>query len=681
MKSDKKTYQDIYNINNFDYKIDEDIVYSRKKHKTGYLNTAASFDIETTTLLRGKGNLESTAFMYKWMVAIEDRVCFGNYWEEFVDFCNRLQIENGLCSGKRLVMYVHNLAFEFQFMKDYFKIEDSFFRKKRKPLYIYISQGIEFRCSYFLSNMSLEKWCKNTPNVVHGKLSGQLDYSKIRTPKTKLTKEEKEYMINDVLGVAECIEEYKKEYSIANMPLTSTGFVRNDFRKAMSTKKCIKWFKDSELNLEQYLFFKNSFRGGYCHANRFSSFLRFDNVESFDFKSSYPARMLLEEYPYGKMIEEKKPSIEFIKYLKENNYLYVGEFYIENFKIKKDHPCPYIDIAKCFGYGKNTKVDNGRVLSSDSVHIYYTNVDIEILKDIYELEKDSIKPVKIYYCRKKPLPIEYRATILHYYALKCQLPKDSYEYMKSKNKLNASFGMAVTDIISDSYSYTDNEYKVLNDDPEKKLKSYYENRNSFLPYQIGVFITAYARKELFKFINYCNTGFIYCDTDSIKFKSDHIKRMEEFRNKYNENIKKQFESYDLKIPYSKDGYLGYADIDDHYDSFMTLGAKKYAYNKDGKFHITVSGIPKKEGAEVIQNLENFSRLGYTYKNIGKNKVIYNDVNKIFEMDINGEKFSCASNIALVPGEYTMGISKSYFSCLEEIYGEEFIKTFLFFIDN
>jgi hypothetical protein len=41
--------------------------------------------------------------------------------------------------------------------------------------------------------------------------------------------------------------------------------------------------------------------------------------------------------------------------------------------------------------------------------------------------------------------------------------------------------------------------------------------------------------------------------------------------------------------------LGVFDHDEHYDEFITQGAKKYAYKIDGKIGITVAGVPKKRG--------------------------------------------------------------------------------------
>ena len=54
-------------------------------------------------------------------------------------------------------MYVHNLAYEFQFLRDICTFKEVFARTPRKPIKCYADNlGIEFRCSYLLTNQSLK---------------------------------------------------------------------------------------------------------------------------------------------------------------------------------------------------------------------------------------------------------------------------------------------------------------------------------------------------------------------------------------------------------------------------------------------------------------------------------------------------------------------------------------------
>lgn len=658
----------------------------RNRKSIEFLDISCAFDIECSTIVQGDKDNDSWAFMYHWQFGFYDfvkneiRAFRGRTWQEFTDFLSILQKVNRLNRSRRLVIYVHNLAYEFQFMRNFVNIEESFFRKPKKPLYFLTEYGIEFRCSYMLSNMSLSKFCKNTPGVKHGKLKGDLDYRIVRTPETVLNKKELNYCYHDVAGLCECIEHYRKEWTIAHMPLTSTGFVRYDFRKNMKTQANRVWFENMEITEEQYTILRKCFQGGVTHANRFYVGQIEEDIFSIDFKSSYPARELLDEFPCGRYIEVYDPTMEFLDRIVSENFCYIGEFYIDNFKTR--HPFPYIACAKCEGdTGVN---DNGRLLDGKSVKMYLTDVDIQIIREIYD-EYDII-PVKVFYCRKQRLPKEFRETLLHYYRLKCDLPKDSYEYMKSKNKLNSSYGMSVTDPVQTEWIYEDFEWRENEVNVVEKLSKFFKSRNNFLAYQIGVYVTAYARRELYYFLNKFKNNALYCDTDSVKFLK--FKGYEKIISEYNKNIAKQFENYDLEIPYPEKGYLGQMEDDGHYFRFCTLGSKKYAYENDEAeegfqigehlfFHITVSGIPKVPGARAIGSIEQFKRLGVTYRNIEKNKVIYNNWKEIREVEVNGCKFQTGANIAIVDGEYKMGVSREYWKVLKKIHGSDVILAELF----
>ena len=67
--------------------------------------------------------------------------------------------------------------------------------------------------------------------------------------------------------------------------------------------------------------------------------------------------------------------------------------------------------------------------------------------------------------QKDYLPESYRAVIQNYYNKKTALKGDDtedgkYMYMKSKNMLNAVYGMSATDPVHQDIFYKDGEYKV-----------------------------------------------------------------------------------------------------------------------------------------------------------------------------------------------------------------------------
>src|SRR5678815_4140881 len=119
----------------------------KNNKKIEYINLPCGFDIETTSTTHDGAKV---AFMYIWAIGIGHGgpIYYGRTWGEFTDLCATLQDALELYEDRRLVVYVHNLGYEFQFMRKYFKWLEVFAVAERKPLKALCSYGIEFRCSY-----------------------------------------------------------------------------------------------------------------------------------------------------------------------------------------------------------------------------------------------------------------------------------------------------------------------------------------------------------------------------------------------------------------------------------------------------------------------------------------------------------------------------------------------------
>ena len=254
-----------------------------KKKKITYLNLECGFDIETTSTLLENG--EKVAFMYEWTFGIKDgeHICYGRTWEQLLELCQKLHNYFELSDERILVCYIHNMSFEFQFMRNYFNWVRVFSVDDRKPIKALCDFGIEFRDSYILSGYSLEKTADNLQSHKIEKLVGDLDYSLIRTQDTLLTDKELQYCENDVLIILYYINEQIKQYGdIGKIPMTNTSRVRNFVRQCCYTdgtgsKKSKhnkgKWFKyrelmnDLQLTKDEYVILKRAFQGGFTHAN------------------------------------------------------------------------------------------------------------------------------------------------------------------------------------------------------------------------------------------------------------------------------------------------------------------------------------------------------------------------------------------------------------------------------
>ena len=151
--------------------------------------------------------------------------------------------------------------------------------------------------------------------------------------------------------------------------------------------------------------------------------------------------------------------------------------------------------------------------------------------------------MEIYTSERGDFPKQFKEKIIEYFKIKENLI-EGYLYMKSKNKLNAIYGMSVTDIIRPDIqvNFETGEFTKTKDNSDEsideKLNDFYKSRNNFFPYQLGVRVTAQCRYELLQMIKKIGyENFLYCDTDSIFFiyNENAIKII----NEYNDRIVKE----------------------------------------------------------------------------------------------------------------------------------------------
>ena len=591
-----------------------DKITFRKKQ---YYNIPCGFDIETTSTYC---NGEKVAFMYVWVLNINGTSIIGRTWEQFEQCIEKIHEKLFTNEDRIFVIYVHNLAYEFAFIGRRFVWEKVFSIDTRKPIYARTVDGIEFRCSYLLSGYKLSKVADNLQTFRIKKLVGDLDYYKIRHSQTPITQKELRYVINDGrIVVAYIQEEIERNGNIAKIPLTKTGYVRlacrrNCFSKSHRERHGSRYrarIKKLTLTLNEYEVLKMAFAGGFTHANPFYTNKILHNVKSFDFTSSYPTVMIAEKFPMsaGEKLENvsRETFDESI-----NNYccIFVARLTNVHSKIMFDNP---ISSSKCYEL-KNAVLNNGRVVSADSFIIAMTNVDYIAYKQFYTWDKFEIST--FYRYRAGYLPREFVDSILTFYEDKTKLKnvvgKES-EYLHSKENINSCYGMCVTDILRDVITFSEAELWGLSQiDRQAEIDRYNKNPQRFLFYAWGIFVTSYARRNLFTGILECGEDYIYADTDSIKI-LNYDKHAEYFK-KYNDNISKRLETacnyhgFDVSRVRPKtikgvEKPLGVWDDETKngaYPVFKTLGAKRYMYLDGGELHITLAGSNKNKTAEYLR---------------------------------------------------------------------------------
>lgn len=670
----------IYNVDDFPYfEVLTKTNVIRAKKNGCIIAKPATFDIETTNIKSGE---RPFAFMYLWQFCIEHYVVFGRRWEEFLLFMDRLRNELFISECRKLVVYVHNLSFEFQFLQSFLQIEKSFCLDKHRIVKFETFDGsMEFRDSYILSNMTLQKFCENSEGVKYSKLDGGIfDYSKIRTPETELLNYEKAYAYCDVRGLLECLECKLKEDTLLTIPMTSTGYVRRDFRNSMKQNpKNREMFLNTRLNSEQFNLLHDAFRGGDTHANLIHVNQDLKKIYSRDISSSYPFQMMVRKYPMGKFT---KVSFKwFMKHQKMlDDYAFCCRIYLKNFRYIGNTGNPYIPVSK-LKMRENIVNDNGRALSGSGM-IAVTDIDFKIIINEYEYEEMKISD--IYISKYGYLPDEFKSVLMGYFGKKTKLKGVDgfeYEYGKSKNSLNAGYGMTVTNPTKETIEYLimDGEgiYKpeVINTDDLTQflLDEFYKKRSSFLPYQWGVWVTCHARKQLRDMMIKLGDDYVYCDTDSLKFYDRKNDLLFEDVNKSLEKLAKDFGAFaeDRK---GKIVYMGLWDSEGYYQKFKTLGAKKYVVKKKGKIETTIAGVSKKCGRKHFEKrgMQNF-KVGEVINESGHLVAYYNDEIKPHYINIDGCKILTGANVALLDGSYTIGVTAEYLDLFERaLRNEEYI---------
>jgi DNA polymerase type B, organellar and viral. len=282
--------------------------------------------------------------------------------------------------------------------------------------------------------------------------------------------------------------------------------------------------KQQPTTLKDYKRLKAAFGGGDTHANYLNAGRILYNVASYDLTSDYPSQMCKRKYPSSKFVKVKSD----ITHLDTDRYAYLIMITLTN--VRCITSCRYISRSRCVAVhsGSTGAYDNGRVISADKVSLCITEQDWSIIQQTYTY--DDIKIYAVYRSVKRYLHPDFIKKVLDYYKKKTSLKKVAGMediYMQSKQYINSMFGMMVTDIVIDDVDYKNNDWVDCNKDltPEQLYKHQQEQLDNIqlkpfkniLAYQWGVWVTAYARRQLWDMIIQIGDDVVYYDTDSVKF--------------------------------------------------------------------------------------------------------------------------------------------------------------------
>lgn len=662
-------------------------------------NNIYTFDIETTSFIKVRNKIYPAVYydklieedkkdvtyyatMYLWQFGINDKVYYGRTWEELKSF---LLVLDAMIPEKKYV-FVHNLAFEFQFLKGEFSFSTVFARKSRKVMYaIMRDYNITFKCSYFMSNASLKQLPKLYKLPVE-KMVGDLDYDLLRHSNTPLSEKELRYGEYDCLVVYYYILEELKTYEdVSKIPSTSTGHVRRELMNITMKDYNYRRLVHKSINVDPIVFNKlqDSFAGGITHASWLYSDRILSNIDSYDETSAYPYVLVTMKYPSS---EFRKIDITRREEMSKR-YCYILDVEFKN--VESKYYNNYISSSKCRDI-IGAKYDNGRIISAKSFSMTITDVDFYLILDCYNLEYE-IK--NAWFSTKAYLPKKFIEFVLEKYVNKTQYkdnPDYELEYQKEKNKFNSLYGMSVTNNIRDNVIFDDitklwEEKELTNEEIIESLEK--EKKKSFMSFSTGIFVTAYARDNLFRRVMALDDYVVYMDTDSIKLVQGYNKDI--FTN-YNKEVERKIEYVSRVLKIDKEKFapsdihgishmLGLFEYETNglnpntYKKFVTQGAKKYCFMRDekdketgdiikDKISITVAGVPK-AGAKCINKIEDFKdNLYFPYSITHKQSVVYIDNQESIELrDYLGikKRITDMGGCCILPTSYTLNKSNDY----------------------
>lgn len=632
-----------------------------------YCNEPMFLDIETSN-----NHAEDPKDLRSWIVSIQ--VLFHNeyhlfrYPEDLISWMKKLYYKLGLKPSekfkKKLIVYVHNLSYDASYLYPYLiglpgvdpdEEYQGIIEAPNKFLSL-VFGSYEFRCSYRLSGMSLEKWSKEM-GAEHMKKVGMYDYDKILYPDSKLSEAEQDYDKYDVYSMRDCLYKQMAYFhdDITQIPLTKTGYIRRTLRKSCFNDPHFKkkYFWDTRLSAKAYEYALKSFSGGYTHNNRFwrdiliekgktyeykpgsGKFIKVDNIRHRDFKSHYPTQQTCSnrfpvgrpqhvydiskmpfDYPISEILKEQYDFTHFIKLLITDCSL-------------RDPDCsmPFMQLSKCYQANFTNKiVDNGRIIkASGSFIMYVDTITLSILVEQYTME---CAVLDVYRMKNGPLPACIVSVVDKYFkgksdkkALVHELTEQfgkldprtveaEFDLMQEKAGLNSIYGCCVQQPLKDQIQ-VDNEMEfsfktkfITEDEVEAGLESYYSGRNNFLPYQIGCVVTSLARLELYEFIKLIGYDHIlYSDTDSLFYISTPaIERRIEDKNK-----SLRASAHFVELANGKKEYYNEFTLEPDCIAFKGLHSKCYGVVTSKGLEITIAGVP----ARTIIGMDKDKPIYYT----------------------------------------------------------------------
>ena len=522
-------------------------------------------DFETSTWLEDETRVWAWALCN---IECPDHVDIGNSIETFF---KRLEKEHNP------IIYFHNLKFDGEFIlyylmkNDYEYVESK--EKRDKTFSTLISdmglfysievyfevnkkktKKVTFIDSLKIINQSVESMPK-TFKIEDKKLS--IDYNLPREVGHILTKEEEDYIKNDVVIVAKALH-YLFDMGLTKMTAGSNAL--SEYKEIMKLNRFRNLYKPLNYEIDKDI--RRAYRGGFTYLNPIYKNKEVEEGEVLDVNSLYPSVMYKEILPFG------EPFFYEGKYIEDKVYpLYIQRITC-SFKIKEGK-IPTIQIKHSRFVDNEYLIDSGL----EPVALTLTSVDLKLFLEQYDVwDLEYISGWKFKGMRglftdyiDKWIKVKNEATINGNKGIR----------QVAKIMLNSLYGKFATSLdVQSKIPYLENDVVKY------KLGEKNKKEGVYLP--MGAFITAYARDKTirtsqaikdYSIKKYGIDMYCYSDTDSIHT----ILPIEEL---------KLFCEID-------DVELGKWKHESHFEKAKFIRQKTYLEEIEGEIQITCAGLPQR----------------------------------------------------------------------------------------
>lgn len=508
---------------------------------------------------------------------------YGNNIKSFIDFCKNKK--------DNYRIYFHNLKYDGEYIFSYLLkngyelIEDKKERREKTftclisdtgqfysiEIYFEVKNKKVNKVTIFDSlkilNFSVDKIAKAFDLPIR-KL--KIDYKAFRPVGHILTKEEVEYIRNDVEIMARAL---KFMFDLGLNKMTIGADALGYYRK--NCKYFLKYFPQLPYEIDQDI--RQSYKGGFTYLNDKYKGKEVGKGLVLDVNSLYPSVLKFEELPFGEP--------QYFEGQYKENKLY--PLYIQTLSCMfelKENKIPSIQLKNNMSFIPTEYIKSS---GGELVTLTLTNIDLELFFMQYNVTHITYHAGFMF----KGIRGLFTEYVDHWTEMKIKSKKEDNKpmYMTAKLLLNSLYGkFGLNPNTRSKYPFLDEEGVV------RYYLTPLQIRDAlYIP--IASFVTSYARRKTILTSNaikeytlnkYNDDYYIYSDTDSI-----HLKYLPE------EELK-QFVDID-------DYRLGAWKLESTFTRGKYLRQKCYIEENDEELNVTVAGLPKNLAKYV--NFDNFEQ--------------------------------------------------------------------------